>query len=671
MYNHQYNTLIILENAINELIAKQEKFRERDVIVFPSINITTSSQNEFPVVHPQMSKTSLYESGQISDDVFRPTHPTGLTPIPRPDSERIEFGEILEKFQSQGYIGLVGAPGSGKSTCCKRLAKTAGLKCFFMKFMDMNFDERLTLREFIIDRRYNLDDSTKRYAFQWIVHNQSKCVFILDGYDQAKWRMSERPPNASLETPLKVEDLVANLCSGRLLKDACVVLTSRPYSMLTIPAGLRPKVMILLHDFTTEDTKKVFVALCTPNTNQRDNQNEAEKLWGSIMIEAPQLISICRNPLLLQYTVATCLHGPRRLDALTVTQVFNCVIEFLRRSENPKGSDEKFDIRAIIPKLATLAYNATKSSTIAMNHDDLQNANLTMEDVKDLILFVCVSGVEHLFSQRLFIGDYKIYFSHQCLHEYFAAHYICYIMSNDGFQSFIKTVMFSPPGGHNDKWGMVRRFTSGILTRPEENLKIKARYFFTEVESKFRSICNRTRVSKASRTEPDRNFLELLSLLLDIREHNSEDLDDRISALLPRCLDLSNIILTESEAQAFSRVLRYRKHEIEVLRFTRCSLTSQNFHHIRMAIIEMAGKIGELHLNSNNIGNVHEICDVLHKVRKRVVAVCCFSGLAAWRYADDNEINILQQKLNELQNPELLVEVEQGKFIAAQAETSH
>uniref|UniRef100_H2ZDJ8 NACHT domain-containing protein n=1 Tax=Ciona savignyi TaxID=51511 RepID=H2ZDJ8_CIOSA len=209
-----------------------------------------------------MSETSLYDSGFISDDVFRPTQPAGLAAVPRPSSERVQFDEILSRFRDQRFIGLVGAPGSGKTTCSKRLAKTVGKKCFFLKFMDMNYDSEISLKELIVDKPFrSLSVSLRQHAFEWILNNQAECVFILDGYDQARWRLPTRPINATPYDQIDIAHLIANICLGQLLQDSCIIFTSRQYSMISIPYDLRPKVIILLQDFNMEDTKTLFCAL--------------------------------------------------------------------------------------------------------------------------------------------------------------------------------------------------------------------------------------------------------------------------------------------------------------------------------------------------------------------------------------------------------------------------
>uniref|UniRef100_H2ZDI9 Uncharacterized protein n=1 Tax=Ciona savignyi TaxID=51511 RepID=H2ZDI9_CIOSA len=187
---------------------------------------------------------------------------------------------------------------------------------------------------------------------------------------------------------------------------------------------------------------------------------------------------------------------------------------------------------------------------------------------------------------------------------------------------------------------------------------------FQKFKSKFRSI-TMTTVKTSPRTAADQTAREILTLLLDIREFNDADKDKDIASLLPRTMRFNNILLTDSEAHCIGRILCHREKDLDELSFSRCSLTTKRFNHIKGAVVEMKAMIGRLNIDSNNLNSVEDLCAVLHKVQNKVFMIGCFAGLAAWRYANEEETDVLQRKLDELQSPSLSIEIARGEILTA------
>ncbi|CAK8684840.1 unnamed protein product [Clavelina lepadiformis] len=431
------------EIAINKVLELQEKYREDD-IQLQGIDVAGS---DIPEVHPTYVKISFYQ-GEAAPRTEEYLPSTSTLTIR--EELQVDFEDLLQSENQPHFICLIGIPGSGKTTCARRLAKSEEFTCFYMKFMDMNYETDLTLKDLFICKAYpDLEKKVCDEAFQWIVHNQKQCAFIFDGIDQAEWTLKEKVPRQDYDTPLPVADLVSNLCNKRFLPDAHLVFTSRPHSVIFLPKSCRPDATYLLGDLPYDCTKKLFYSYAG---------DQAGSMWEALESHAPHLISLCSNPLMIQLVVASCLNPSSKVGdilsssdkAFTQTRVFATVLDNLKHCDNTRHEN----IEELSAQIGRVAFQATRNSTVVITIHQLRNEGLSSEMVQDIIITLHAhKGI----TSKVFEGDTKMIFCHQTFQEYYTGYHITHSMSVREFKALVEEELFT------DRWAMVRRFLCGQL----------------------------------------------------------------------------------------------------------------------------------------------------------------------------------------------------------------
>ena len=401
------------------------------------------SANKIPKVHPRMVEFDFYNENASGTDIYLPSEDEARRYLKygKPVSYEKLLKYIVAKYD---YICLCGFPGAGKTTLTRRLKRSLQqldkkYVCFLINLNETNYpdNEKLILRKVLLDKSYpNLDSATCEDAFKWIRKHDDQCVIILDGYDKAKWKMTEVPPMQDYDTPLPIHEIMANICKKHFLPRARVVLASRPHTLITIPNGLKPKFSVILQDLHTADMKDLLFAFA---------ESAGEKMWESMNKTAASLKSFCLNPLMLQLYVRASRRSLQESDdMLTMTRIFSAVLTNMKRSE----SSTNRDIESMSDQLSRLAFNATNESRVCISIDELKQENLKADDVQDLM---------PAFQDNLSLSNKKHYFTHQTIQEYFAARYIMLLMPLEIYHTFLKEQLFT------DRWYVVRRYLCGLM----------------------------------------------------------------------------------------------------------------------------------------------------------------------------------------------------------------
>ena len=146
---------------------------------------------------------------------------------------------------------VVGEAGSGKSTLLQQLHLLWALGRAFQEFLFVfPFSCRqlqclakpLCMRTLLFEHCC-WPDLGPQDVFQVLLDHPECILLTFDGFDEFRFRFTDRERHCCPTTPTSVQSLLFNLLQGNLLKNACKVLTSRPGA---VSASLRKHVRIEL-----------------------------------------------------------------------------------------------------------------------------------------------------------------------------------------------------------------------------------------------------------------------------------------------------------------------------------------------------------------------------------------------------------------------------------------
>ncbi|XP_076809746.1 uncharacterized protein LOC143452596 isoform X2 [Clavelina lepadiformis] len=641
------------QEAIEKVRQEQKKHREADLR--PQAGINVPLQN-FPVVHPNLAEVTFYQGGAAPKQetfVASTDHLKGIS-----HERSIDFDNLVRS--DKRYTGVIGNPGAGKSTLSKRLAKSEEFTTFHINFMDLPDDDKLTLPEMLININYpNLDEETWKNAFEWVKNNQSQCLLVFDGLDQADFTFKKKFAKRTYDTKQSVQNIIAGLFNKNYLPGVKIIITSRPHSMLNLPHSLQPKRTIFIRDLSYDNMKSLFYAY---------TGTHAKSLWFQLSQNAPVVFSLCYNPLLLQLVIAASLNPSKDVGEITTTtRVFATVLEGLRRSDNTRYPD----ITALTQQISRLAYNATKKSTVVITPTEMKKELPSTDDVQDIIVaFHAYSG----WSQRVFDGDQKYFFSHQMFQECFTAWYFISQMSLAEFQIFVTNEAFA-----DEKWSVIRRFICGLLIDmlrdchdrgPVSSTNMQTRSTFSMKGLSPSDVAEKRRIwikalkSQLVRFEKMQDWSHddqrrYISLLCELNESSDMELFNMASLRFPTELHLSNLKLSSSEVAIFCDVLRKQQKKLKWLYLMNC-FSPDDVERLISAISEMPGKVKVLFISGNIIKDIPGP-EFFAKIEKYLCMIGCFEGGRILkedeRDANSSERQKIQLALDQLHDSRLRVHV--------------
>ena len=414
-----------------------EENRENEVDLEHISWCSNISPSQIPTLHPEIFEINDFYRG-------------GAKLNKQPSANRqVTVDQLLSPDNTNRFQCLVGPPGVGKTTLSKRLVKLSTFKLsIHLRFSEINFRKNLTLQELLLKNfaKFGFLPKKIEMAFSWILVNQSKCLLVLDGLDQAQFNLNEAPTAKEHNARLNVSTIIACLFNKTFLPKVRIIVTSRPHALLPLHYSLRPDKIYQLQGLSKDDTATLLRCFAG---------HRFEDMLRQLYQMGPKLEDLCRSPLILQMFYLSQINPSKSIEeATTLTRIFATVLKNFQHSKHNRA-----DFQRVQDKLARLAYNTFINAQIMITWVDVKKEGLDESEIHDLI--IVIPGYEGM-SFKVLDLEKGLYFSHQLFHEYYCAWHVCNI-TDKGFRRFLEQT------DDNDNFDEVKRFLFGLIYDVNKN----------------------------------------------------------------------------------------------------------------------------------------------------------------------------------------------------------
>ena len=359
---------------------------------------------------------------------------------------------------------IVGRAGIGKTLCCTKLlrdwaspeAKIPFDAAFFVKFRKFKSEDNLSLRELLINSEYfpknHLDDE----VWNHLIENPEGVLILFDGFDEFKLdaNMDQEPPRPRyIEEKKPLQILYQWLVTGKLLKDASIVTTTRPSALSSIKhlnKTFANKTFEIL-GFSSEQVKEYVYKLA--------GDQKSETLWRHISSNM-NLLSLCYVPV-NSFIICTSLlqmMESESSDDVTLpaklTSIYESAVQVFYFKHTRELCHTPFTVGHDLPtkvlktfnELGKIAFEGIKKGELILGGSEVSG----MED----------SALFHRLPDRKtdpLNPEPQFCFIHLTMQEFFAARHLANNTSDTELKSFVSENI------KNGKWQLVFQFLAGLM----------------------------------------------------------------------------------------------------------------------------------------------------------------------------------------------------------------
>ena len=403
-----------------------------------------------------------------------------LKVFPKPksnESEYVPWQDIIDG--NNKHILLVGRPGIGKTILSTKLLRGSAFNNFKYRNFDaaflVKFRHYNSRREYLDLRKLlswsetvsqDLDDEVWNY----IINNPTKVLLIFDGIDEFNARSAisndDSRFNDSEEEKMPLHCLYKKIASGKLLKGATVITTSRPTASSCVRQLRLDRVLEIL-GFTSEEIEDYV----TRFTNEDQNpETEKKAIWQHISTNI-SLFALCYVPVNC-FIICSCLSWLRSCGKslpTKLTKIYSTALKifYFRHNDNYRMSEEARDQLFLKPfhelpteckeqfqRLGKIAFDGIKEGRLLF----------TSEEVKGLEDCGLLHRLPDLPSQEGLDEDKAQYcFIHLTFQEFPAAKHVVDTMTEaQALEQFITDHI------NEGSWQLVVQFVAGLLVDTDE-----------------------------------------------------------------------------------------------------------------------------------------------------------------------------------------------------------
>ncbi|XP_022784669.1 nucleotide-binding oligomerization domain-containing protein 1-like [Stylophora pistillata] len=393
-------------------------------------------------------------------------------PRSRKEESQLKSLEDLLNDESKKVL-VVGRPGIGKTLCCTKLLRdwafdkvfqaTTNARihfdaAFFLKFRRLNSLNDLSLRELLTQSEHSPSDHLDDEVWKYILEHPEGVLILLDGFDEFKDNANmvvapPRPKSAEEKMPLQI--LYQWLVTGKLLKGASVLTTTRPTALASIVDLPFDKTFEIL-GFSTEQIEE-YVYKFTG-----DDKQAGETLWRHISSNM-NLLSLCYIPVnsfimcsslsqILQLDRSAGVTLPSKLTTIYKIAVKVFYYKHAKEFRDRRMTREHFvsdklpeNVEETFEKLGRVAFEGIKEGKLIVEGKKVR----AMED----------SALFHRLPDRpagQLAYERQFCFIHLTMQEFFASRHLAN-MSETELRNFVSENI------KDGKWQLVLQFLAGLM----------------------------------------------------------------------------------------------------------------------------------------------------------------------------------------------------------------
>ena len=534
---------------------------------------------------------------------------------------------------------IVGRPGIGKTLCCIKLLRDWAFEkvksqiqfdaAFFVKFRRFNSADDLSLRELLTRSEHSTSDHLDDEVWNYILQHPEGVLILFDGFDEFKdnANMAVAPSHpGSIKDKMPLQILYQWLVTGKLLKDASIVTTTRPTALTGIAHLNFDKTFEIL-GFSTEQIQEYINKFAGV-----DNQ-VGETLWRHISSNM-NLLSLCYVPVnsfiicsslsqILQFESSASVTLPSKLTTIYKIAVkvfyFKHTKEFRDKHftrEDFLSDDLPSAVEGEFEKLGRVAFEGIKEGKLILGGNEVR-------EMKDSALFHRLPDRENAALK----DEKQFCFIHLTMQEFFAARHLTNNMKEIELRNFVSENI------KNGKWQLVFQFLAGLME--EKN------HLPSEIITDLLPVQTEDKENEAEESEdkmvtcwPTKDEKDLAVTLLKC-SYESNKMESIVQRKLQQinfncvnfidchltavdCSSLVNVINVQQISHLdlsfnnigplgcfeISKLLKRREFHLSSLNLTRNQLTDEAAKYLAEAINSNNSQLRTLNLSENNISHI-------------------------------------------------------------------
>ena len=474
-----------LKTPLQEFIQETKKMIIDDTYQPPQLQSLFSSPADKGDPPEHLTLDQIYTSLFILPGMTNEHMSLPMTDFPEDRRKNLEtYTRLFEKNErprepedilnrGNKNVLIVGCPGIGKTLWCTKILRdwasdkvfhnTPDNKihfdaAFFVEYRTFNTETDLSLKELLTRSTYSPSDQLNEEVWNYILENPQRVLLIFDGVKlNSKISTEANKPQFinSVDEKMPIFALYAKLATGKLLKGAAVLTTTRPTALSCIESIPFDKVFEIL-GFPSERVKEYV-------TKFAEEDEEAVNTVRRHITNNIVILSLCHIP-------ASCfiicsrlfkmvkLFGSESLNLPTrFTDIYKKAVKifYLRHNEefrNKHFTRENFESNDFPPKeekkfekLEKMAFEGIKEGRLIFGGNEVRG-------MEDSALFYRLPDREpDPFNNK---GQFR--FIHPTMPDFFAAEHLTN-MSETELRNFVSM------NTKESKWQLVFQFLAGLM----------------------------------------------------------------------------------------------------------------------------------------------------------------------------------------------------------------